>query len=289
MRPDGETADALDAAGGDRALRELALRLVPSPSGPGGPSTAKPMLWPGKLPEVLPFDLPVPDAGRVIGSYGRGEHLTILIDTEMTPKETVAFYEERLPASGWSTPAWYRRQGGFFPPQVGQPTQILFCRGAEGPALAIFAEQGPDRITHATLSLNLDPAENPCRPPADDGRRVMRVGPHIPPLEAPPNCVLIPYGTSAGPDISTALAALSVDLVPGAIEEHFGRQLAEAGWRLVERGASGPIAWSTWSFVDRDRSAARGMLTVIREPGAESGYALSLYARLDPSPSQNGA
>jgi hypothetical protein len=202
-----------------------------------------------------------------------------LIDATMTPKEFVAFYEDRMLASGWSTPTWRQGPGGFASPHLAQQAQALFCRSAEGPALTVFAEMGADQIAHGTLTINLDPANNPCRPPVDREHHDMRVGPHIPPLETPPDSALVAYAPSDGPGISTALATLTADLDLTAIIEHYGQQLEEAGWHLIEAGESGPVAWSAWSFVDRDRSPAHGILTVMREPGEARSYALSLHAR----------
>src|SRR5579872_4632606 len=87
----GSGAEESKAARADSAVWDLALRLVPQHYGPHGESPEPPRLWPGRLPD-LPFELPIPDGARLVGSYGRGLHLTVLIDTAMGPKQTVASY-----------------------------------------------------------------------------------------------------------------------------------------------------------------------------------------------------
>jgi hypothetical protein len=271
-----------EATGGLRsrnaALVELALRLVPEQFGPSGAPREPPRLWPGQIPE-LPFELPVPENARVIGSYGRGQQVSVLVDTDMTPKEFGAFYSGRMLAAGWITPAWQQGPGGFVQPEMAQRAHALFCRGVEGPALTVVAETGSDHITHGTLTIHLDPTDNPCRPPVPHTQEhFMRFGPHIPGLESPPDSSLVSHGMSSNPEMSSALATLTTSLDLSAVLEHYGRQLAEAGWESGEAAESGSVAWSTWSFADRDRSAAHGILFVIREPGETGSYALFLHA-----------
>jgi hypothetical protein len=262
----------------DPALWELALRLIPQQYGPTGPSNVPPRIWPGCVPD-LPFDLPVPQRARVVGGYGRGKHLTVLIDTDASPKECIAFYREHMFLGGWSTPAWHVESGGFAVPQVTHQAQALLCQGDRGPALSIFTQAAGDEITHMTLTINLDTTNNPCLPPVEPEQYQMSVGPHIPPLGAPPDCTLVSYGTSGGPGLSTAFATLTTDLDLTAVVTHYDQQLAEAGWHLVDNGRSGPVAWSAWTLVDRMRSSAHGTLTVIQEPDEATSYALCLHTR----------
>jgi hypothetical protein len=279
MTSDDDRAEA-PASGNDAeaALHELALRLISPQYGASDPSTGLPCIWPGRLPDVLPFDLPIPDTARVIGSYGGDRDLTALIDADSQPKQIVAFYTDRLRASGWSTLQAGHDPGGFIPPQLAQQAQALFCRSTDGPAMTVFAQVAANGTTHATLSINLDPVNNPCRQTPDHEPPERSIGPQLPPLEPPAGCDLYTHGMSTGPHTSATLATLTTQLDLAAVVHHYGRQLEEAGWRADESGQSGPVAWSAWDFVDRDRSPARGVFVTIQEPGETGRYALYLHA-----------
>jgi hypothetical protein len=268
------------ATGTESALWELALRLVPPQYGPSGQSAEPPHIWPGQLPNDLPFELPIPDDSRIVGSYGRGLHRAILIDSELHPKNVVAQYTDRLRASGWSMPEALRGPGGFVGSEQARRAQAIYCRSAQGPTISVVAEIGADTVTHVMISVNLDPADNPCGQPSEPRvAELQRVGPPLPPLEAPASSHLVSHGGGAGPDVSTALATLTVHLGLTPVVDHYIRQLEEAGWQLDEEGESGPVAWSAWSFAHWGGGLARGALVVLKVPGEISAYSLFLHAQ----------
>lgn len=85
---------------GTAALYELALRLIPREYPPGTPYEAPARIWAGSIPEDLAIALPVPENARVIGTYGAPRLLTILVDTDMSPKDVLGFYRERFEGHG---------------------------------------------------------------------------------------------------------------------------------------------------------------------------------------------
>jgi hypothetical protein len=214
----------------------------------------------------------------VIGSYGGDRDLTALIDADSHPKQIVAFFTDRLRESGWSTLQAGHNPGGFVPPPLAQQAQALFCRSTEGPAITVFAQVAVDGTTQATLSINLDPVNNPCRQTPDHEPPESSIGPQLPPLEPPAGCDLDPLRMSTGFHTSAAHATLTTESDLAAVVHHYARQLEEAGWRADKSGQSGPVAWSAWDFADRDRAPARGIFVTIQEPGETRRYALYLHA-----------
>ena len=83
------------------SLRELALPLLaPRHLDLGIDPIQQTQLLVGQLPPDLAFDLPVPEGGRVVGSFVYGAP-TIVIETNTTSAdEALRFYRDRLPAQG---------------------------------------------------------------------------------------------------------------------------------------------------------------------------------------------
>ena len=121
-------------------LREIALRLL-APA--FRPEASDAQLLAGSLPASLPFELPLPEKSRIVGSFiSSPETMQIVLDTDQSPTEIVAFYTERMQAAGWSEPDVLRRQrqhveGGFVDSFHRPVTYVTFCKGQRGPALGV--------------------------------------------------------------------------------------------------------------------------------------------------------
>jgi len=83
-------------------LYTLATRLLPRRTRPGAPGAEQLQLHAGQLPPSLLFDPPIPPDCRIIGSAVEGPFVTVLLDTELTPKRALSFYSESLTGSGWT-------------------------------------------------------------------------------------------------------------------------------------------------------------------------------------------
>ncbi len=140
-------------------LRTLALRLLARPF--NIQEEPQPQLLAGKLPDPLPFNLPLPDGVHIVGSLiNSPEEIQILLDVDQSPTEIIAFYTEQMQAAGWSEPDFQRRQrqseGGFvhtFP----RPTfYTTFCKGLHGPALGISVIGGENKNEKIDVRLHID-------------------------------------------------------------------------------------------------------------------------------------
>lgn len=115
------------------ALGYLAERLLSSPDPSGGQTDGPPRLYPGRLPDGLPLELPMPDGSTLVGgstqSMGRGRWMNVIVlDAKQTAERFREDYRRQLVAAGWREdedwPGPVRR--GFVPP--GLPG--LFVRAA---------------------------------------------------------------------------------------------------------------------------------------------------------------
>ncbi|MGH2520527.1 MAG: hypothetical protein ACRDF8_12025, partial [Chloroflexota bacterium] len=115
----------------DREWRELALLFLTRPV-PGEPGAARPDLLVGALPADLPVEIPVPNGVRVRGSLASGQHVQVLLQSDLTQEEVGALYHDALVPAAWFEPD-FPRPGGFM---AGDAPEYFrtYCRGSEGPA-----------------------------------------------------------------------------------------------------------------------------------------------------------
>lgn len=259
---------AQQAADAER-LRELAERLLTPPLlGPGAePVTVR--LLPGELPADPPFDIALPSGSRVVGSVERRSGntpagATAIVDVPGTAAEILNAYDRELTARGWTEAPGGGPPGGLQPALV--PLSRYYCQGAAGPSVSVTVTP---RVTGLSdVRLNLDTLfAFQCgfaggRPPGAD---------LLPPLTAPAAIRLLPSNPpqpAAGgkPALASSDAIAETDMGVAELEGHFARQLASAGWALLDRGATGPVAWSTWSVPGAGEWL--GVLFVLEGPGA---------------------
>ena len=103
-------------------LRTLAERLLVPPEFNGEQEGAPPRLYPGRLPDGLPAELPIPDGATVVGgskqNMGKGRWMNeVVLDLPLPAEAFREDYRRRLFAAGWSeddesSPG----QRGFVPP-----------------------------------------------------------------------------------------------------------------------------------------------------------------------------
>ena len=122
-----------DTRGGATALHKLVERVMTPPQLNGGSGSEPPRLYPGRLPDGLPENLPIPDGATIVGgtaqNLGRGLRMTeVLLDVSIPAEEFREEYRRQLLAAGWrEDEEWSPGPSGFVPP--GLPG--LFVRAAQ--------------------------------------------------------------------------------------------------------------------------------------------------------------
>ncbi len=256
-------------------LHTLALRLLARPFDPQAP---QPQLLTGRLPDTLPFDLPLPKGYHLVGSFvSTPQDIQIVLDTDLSPAETITFYTEQMLAAGWSEPDFQRRQrrgeSGF---AFHRPSLFTtLCKGFHGPALMVsaFARQDGGGKTDVWLHIDTRSRNSPCR---QSSEIFMGVGALIPTLEPPAGGQQRGGGGGSDSESASTSATLEVasDIDFPALANHYANQLEQAGWQRTGEGSSEPMAWNTWEFRDEENERWGGVFTLLQIPGMERTYSL---------------
>src|SRR5438093_12197611 len=87
-------------------LLELAERLLVQP---GGATQESVRLLPGQLADELPFELPVPTNGRLLGSLMRssdlnGTSVEVVMDAPGSPDDVLPVFDQAMAQQGWGPP-----------------------------------------------------------------------------------------------------------------------------------------------------------------------------------------
>ncbi len=281
---DSSTTQPSNPESREALLQELALRLATSPF---DPRPRGPQLFVGQLPDTLPFDVPIPEGCRIIGSLARSDkYLDILLDVPLPPEQALAFYRERLLAAGWAEPQNMRvpPHGGFVHvSHLALSHSALFCKGPRGPALNFMARAAQADVTDVRLDLNLEERESPCAHTARMRREEhvhgMGVGRLIPPLAPPAGAQQMGGGGGGGLESWHTSASLEADGDLATLAAHYASQLEQGGWTRTDSGQQGPVAWHAWTFQDEDQEPWYGFFFMHQVPGKPRNY--SLYLRIE--------
>jgi hypothetical protein len=71
------------------------------------------------------------------------------------------------------------------------------------------------------------------------------------------------------------MATLTSELDVATIATHYQDQLAAAGWTLEAGEQQGAVAWSRWTFADKNGDAWRGMFVLLQTSAAPSQYSVA--------------
>ena len=90
--------------------RELAARLVESHF-PYTVTDQKPLIFPGSLPEEVPFRIPIPEGFVLLGSAryaSRGDRrvVEVVLDTTLSASRARNAYRDLLSEGGWAEETW---------------------------------------------------------------------------------------------------------------------------------------------------------------------------------------
>jgi len=240
----------------DNIPLSLAIRLLTPIS--DVPNVENTQVFVGELPDKMPVELPIPKNAKILGSMVTEEAcIDILFDVNQTSEQVFDFYRESLANNNWS--------------EVGQSRgivwgsdRITFCRGLLSPSLTVSAYTVREGPTEVRLNVNTDQEKSLCIRDDDDYRKP------LPKLVAPFG--VRQYGTSGNYMGTSTIESttLNTDMNSSALEIYFSDQLKEANWTRLSGGQNGPLAWSTWIFMDEDGLDWSGQLFALEIPKLEN-------------------
>lgn len=269
--------NAARAGDNEALLQALVLRLLTHPA---DPRTQNPQLLVGRLPDALPFELPLPDDSRLFGSLQRSaSHAEVIFDTPLPEQEIIAFYRERMTAAGWQEdePFPGMRQSGFVHTRLGAGALSHWYQGARGPTLHVQAFTGQGGRTDVRLNLDLSGRNYPAQQ-ARMQRRHMMGHDFLPPLQPPTGAAQMGGGGGGGSDSYYSSATLETDADLTELIPHYAGQLEQAGWTRTDGGQSGPVGWHSWTFQDEDGEPWRALFFILKLPETEGQHFLYLKA-----------
>lgn len=270
------------------ALRELAIHLAWPPRGVRNGPDRQPELIVGRLPDDLPFALPIPEDTRVLGTL-IDQSTVMLLDSGQTMERVMDFYHEQLTAAGWRNQVEQApHEGGFVHSVALIRNYATYCQGDGGASLNIWTlPAGSGRISvRLELQTYDDPTQSPC------GRRRQRrhiaVFEQFPPLYPPRGAMQEAEGGSSGTTHSYISGHLETDLDLPAIAEHYAAQLRASGWKPGEATVAGPVAWSAWRLNDAAGERWLGQFVALRQPERPRSHWLVLRVDRKEGRSQEG-
>ncbi len=265
-------------------LRELALLLL-APRHGDTPPGEQPRLLVGQIPPDFPFELPLPEGSRVVGSFVYGQPTIVVETTTSSADAVLRFYRDHLPALGWhEEDHMLGRQGGFISTFMANRSFARFTREESPSTLHLMAFLGPQDEVVAHISLHDDP--RPARQPRR--RSHPDLWDILPPIEPPPGASQTGGGGSASDDRVESNAYLETDLDLTALAAHYTQQLKQAGWELRDEAVSGPLAWSTWTFQDDESEPWRAWFFILKRPDVAQRFTLHLEAEWASASSTGG-
>lgn len=268
--------------GGDEtALRELLSRVVSSSAYPPD----KAVVYVGTLPDNLPFDLPLPEGARTIGSvfYGSSSFTQIILDVPQTPDEVMQFFQAALSSGGWSSLDAQSSPSGF----VLQPWRdAYFCYQGDKAFFRVNA-QGTQAPADVSLYITA-PADTTACVGAGAGAAPGLPYTLLPQLQVPDGVTVVPddrIQSLGTPEHTYAAisAVLSSQLSVAKIADAYHAQLTDIGWHLVSQEVGDKMAWSGWTLQDADGKTWAGTFMLIPNTAAEDQYAAQVMVEAVPA------
>ena len=267
--PDATPGEVEVVGGDDESLREFIGRALTRRYPGAEEGDTRIMI--GLLPDDLPFDLPIPEGSRIIGSIVRGDPTgtEIILDVPLNPEEVINFYHEALIEEGWVVPPEQAYGYGF----VSEPwPSQTFCYNDDEVVLAMSAVEISDEPTDVRINIQSPAQYSPCGPEGvhwmDESYGL------IPTLTSPPGALVLSGGSGSGQIEASVTASLKTDLTAEDLANHYGVLLSEASWTPGERGTSEQVSWSSWTIKDEDGDEWGGVLIILESPSdPEKRYA----------------
>jgi len=210
----------------------------------------------GQLPDAMPFELPLPDGARIIGSttdrYGR--FLQIAVAIPGNRREAEEALRERMLGAGWtSMPDFNRPRGGFVSEMGASPGGFCTDDGFMYTTFFPGADETVIRIGYHQSGMRSPCSESRMQTPMD-------IAP-MPTLSIPEDATSrnSHSGMSEGSvDFGTIVeTAQSVE----SLVIHFAAQLTEQGWTGLPPLLGDGLAMQRWDLRD---ASWQGYLTAVR-------------------------
>ena len=252
---------------------DLATALLAS-GGLGG----DPEILVGGVPGWATARMYVPPNGRILGSAFMGTTVVAIISTPDMPDVAMAAMKRELQSRGWKAPPPQPSYGGGFRPAPSQnmeTTRVSFC----GDQQMLNASATRRRGVSTDIIVRITPAPprfSTCTPPElPPGYRPPPWPTLFHPAGVPDATQLCggdsPYGSSSiGSFVRTTTNATS-------LLDHYGKQLADSGWRTPTDTAS--IVGRTWTRTDSTGAPVELTITVATSPRDASCRTLNMSVR----------
>jgi hypothetical protein len=268
-------AVALPTLEGDAQFRRLARRAL---SYGGGEA----QLFPGQLPKALPVDLPLPPQTQIIGSIVRTKGTGIYqiapgssevyLDVSDTAEHIQAFYQQRLPALGWTkSESLSSLNKGFIPSTFSYPA--VFCKSPAGPSIQLIVSPVLDAPTDVRLTFSN--SDTLCK--SANSRLFANESP-LPTLSSAPQTEVLPLSRGGGNMVYESSAHLNTKLSSQALVQHYELQMERAGWTQQNRQHSGDNFWSSWKWKDSKGKFWQAYLALIKTESKSNQYFASIVA-----------
>ena len=255
-------------------VKALAVRFIaPAVPGPNGQAQTAD-LTPGALPPDLSVMLPVPPGANLVGSVtrkfgGMSASWEMAYDASGSLDDLTAYYTNQLGGQGWTAPPSRSVKGaGFSPATQASAARGTFCKGGDGPYLAVNVVPtvgGPTDLRVFVSASSGGACSGASSTPA-----MAPQGPldRLPALTAPAGVTIAnPTGTvGTGKAVSIGVATASATAVD--LEAAFETQLTAAGWQKTGGESASPFAFSIWT-VPGDGNY-QGYLSVLELPGGNA-------------------
>ncbi len=257
--PDAIPGEVEVVGGDEESLRKFIGRALTSYPYPGAEEGDTRVMI-DLLPEDLPFELPIPENSRIIGSIVRGDPTSarIILDVPLNSEEVINFYQDALIEDGWMVSL---EHAGFVYELWQSQT---FCYNDDEVVLYVSAVEIPDEPTDVVINIHSPSQYSPCDP---EGMHLMdELYGLIPTLKPPPGALFQKGRSSSGQDEASVTATLIIDLTAEDLANHYGVQLSEEGWTPGERDTSEQVSWSSWTIKYGDGDEWGGVLIILESP-----------------------
>lgn len=268
----------------DAGRLDLALRLLAMSHRVTGDQLT---LTLGKLPDDLPFALPLPAGARILGALAvihtdaRAPLVTILVETPFASEPSAQAFAERLEAQGWTREFMPHMRGGFVHTMPGFDAQ-RYRQPAGDNVLVISSLPGESAPTTVSIAAH---HESPMRGRPDGFRDLQEL---IPSLFPPPGASQQGGGAGGSNRRRYTSANLTTERPIAEVMANYDGQLERSGWRRRSGAVSGPVGWSYWSFADEQGVAWRGSLAVVGDPDRPREYVALLQIEAEPDTDGDG-
>jgi hypothetical protein len=254
--PENVSENTVEVVGGDEeALREFIRQwAVPGYSSGGSQDI---IIYIGSTPNDMPYDVPVPEGSRIVGSVtGTWADYMLIFDSDLTAESIHEFYGQALIDKGWKEAP--NMQGGGF---TGQSYSYeTYCYGENEAVLSVETPSIFTEKTSLRLTLDISPDSPMCNTDPNAGPPYMSV---IPELRAPLGITVQGTGAGSSDRDANMTANLKGNLSAAELIDSYNEQLLAAGWELQNASEGEGAAWSNWAFTDEQGTSWFGALMVM--------------------------